>query len=847
MNKELRLQVRNAVCEDCRLGPLTASELDVCVTGSGHYPDPDFAVVTKTPVSNRVRSQLELIFSDLDLDVERILWLSAVKCRVWDVEANKTDLKACREYLQRELDVSRPPFVLTMGNEALFAALNKSGITKYRSRTFQLGETEVMPTIAPQAVERNPGQRAGFMADLTMFSNMVKGVQEGDERPDVVHVMDKRTLKVCANAMRTAEGVSYDIESRSESPSWLVSDPSSVIVSLSITLWYKDGRSAIYAIPLCHPESPFRRSWKKVLKLVSPILCAIPKSVAHNGKYDQKWLHYHGVPVPLTFDTMLAAHLLDENRPKGLKPLAHTLLGVQDWAMETKDLWSESLVEVLEYNGLDTWYAYRLYEEQFKPELLQDKRLAKLFKGLMMPASNEFVDIELRGIWCDRELLHTRWDQCLQTLDEIEGQLYDFVPEQIPYDINWNASNFLRWFLFEHLEMPVLERGKTKDDGSPGNPSVKESVLMVYADRRDDGGEVARLLLKRIEWQKFNVAFFSAYDEIIDDDDRIHSVFKLGGTDTGRLSSGKDNDPDKVTAAKQIRGVNLQQVPRNGFIRGLFGAAPGYSFIQADYSQVELRVAAFIARETNLIRLYQTGQDVHMATAMQMTGKQPASISNEERKKAKAVNFGFLYGMGWETFIDTAWIKYGLRVGEEEAKAFRKAFFDQFPQLLVWHERQRRLARKFKRVQSPMGRIRHLPDIDSPDRGVKAQAERQAINSPVQAMASDMTLLSLVRLQRKFKNLGLDCHALGTVHDAINLECRTEELPVALPLIKDTMERLPLRKMFDIVMDVPIKADVSVGKYWGNARKLTDEEVRHYTYGGVGGEDEYGSKHHGVA
>jgi DNA polymerase I-like protein with 3'-5' exonuclease and polymerase domains len=222
----------------------------------------------------------------------------------------------------------------------------------------------------------------------------------------------------------------------------------------------------------------------------------------------------------------------------------------------------------------------------------------------------------------------------------------------------------------------------------------------------------------------------------------------------------------------------------------------------------------------------------------------PAMISNEERKKAKAVNFGFLYGMGWGTFIETAWIKYGLRVTEQEARAFRKSFFDQFPELPLWHERQKALARKYKRVQSPMGRIRHLPDIDSPDSAVSSQAERQAINSPVQAVASDMTLLSMVRLQRRFRKMGLDCHALGTIHDAINLECRTELLPIALPIIKDTMERLPLRKMFGLHLNVPIKADVSVGKYWGNARKLNDEEVRNYTYGGIGGEDEYGSKHH---
>lgn len=349
--------------------------------------------------------------------------------------------------------------------------------------------------------------------------------------------------------------------------------------------------------------------------------------------------------------------------------------------------------------------------------------------------------------------------------------------------------------------------------------------MMTLAEQKSDGGKVAKLLLERVEWQKYDSAFFSAYDEIIDSDDRIHTTFKVVGTSTGRLSSGKENDPDKISSRKQIRGVNLQQVPRNNFIRGLFGAAPGYAFIEADYSQVELRVAAFIARERNLMHLYQTGQDVHMAMAMRMTGKPKSQVTKEERKKAKAVNFGFLYGMGWMKFIETAWANYGVRVNELESQAFRKSFFDQFPDLLMWHNRQRALAKKYKRVQSPMGRIRHLPDIDSPVKAIRAEAERQAINSPVQAMASDMTLLSMVSLQRQFRASELDCHSIGTVHDAINFECKIGELPRVLPIIKDTMESLPLKRMFGVELDVPVVADLKVGRYWGDAVELSEEQI----------------------
>lgn len=800
----------------------------------GKYPDTRLAIVTKAPVTQRIKAQMELLLSEVGIDPEDALWLSAIKCRVWDEDPNKTDLKSCKPYLHKELEIAKPHFILTMGNEALFATLGKSGITKYRSRIYELQldlydePLQVMPTIAPQAVERNPGQRSGFMADLRMFADMMNDrVSSEQNHPDIIMVKDKQALKDCAADLDKAEGVSFDIESRSESSSWLESDPSSVIVSLSLTLWFNDTPEKIYAIPLAHPKSPFRSSWRKVLHILSEYLRNVPKSVAHNGKYDLRWLRHNGVQMSETFDTMIAAHLLDENRPKGLKPLAHTILGVPDWSISTRDLWEEDLDEVLTYNGLDTWYTYRLYLV-FKEQIKKDKRLVRLFKYMLMPASNEFVDIERRGIWCDRERLSDRWQTCLDTLRDMENELLEYVPQEIPYDVNWNASNFLRWFLFEHLGLPVLERGKTKDDGSPGNPSVREAVMMSLAEHEGDGGKVCQLLLSRVEWQKFNTAFFSAYNEIIDDDDRIHTTFKVTGTATGRMSSGKEDDPDKITSRKQLRGVNMQQVPRNSFIRGLFGAAPGYTFIEADYSQIELRIAAFIAGERALKHLYQTGQDVHMAMAMRMTGKPQSVITKEERKKAKAVNFGFLYGMGWMKFIQTAWENYGVRVTEIESQAFRKSFFDQFPDLLSWHARQRKLAKKYKRVQSPMGRIRHLPDIDSPDKAVRAEAERQAINSPVQAMASDMTLMSMVSLQKQFRDSALDCRSIGTVHDAINFECKTELLPIVLPLIKDTMETLPLRQLFGVELDVPIKADLKAGKYWGDSVELLDDQIYNF-------------------
>lgn len=824
-NAALQLQVRDANCTLCKLGIAASSESDVCITGEGKYPETEYVIVTKYPASENSRAQLSLLLEERGIDTDQILWLSAIKCRVWDLDPSKTDLKACRPYLQKEIELAQPRVILTLGNEALFSILGKSGITKYRSKQYTLSDRiVVVPTIATQAVERNPGQRAGFLADIETFCALANGeTREVDtDRPPIVQIRDQADLKALAQCLSNAEGISFDIETRSDAKSWLESDPTSVIVSLSLTVWNDRDDVWIYAIPLCHPESPFKRIWQRVLALLSKFLKRPKKAVAHNGKYDCRWLKQFDVDISETFDTMIAAHLLDENRPKGLKPLTYILFGIPDWSIPTKDLWEIPIDDVLHYNALDTWYTYKCYL-RLKQDLVSQPKLARLFTRMLMPASNEFVDIERRGIWCDKQRLKERWDTCLTKIDDLEEDLCWYLPddtEKIPYDVNWNPSNFLRWFLFEHLKLPVHARGKIKDDGSPGAPSVAEAIMMRLAEEHD----AAKLLLERVEWNKYHTSFFTAYNAIIDTSDRIHTTFKLTGTTTGRTSSGKE-DSDKITSKSQIRGMNAQQVPRNPFIRGLFGAAPGYTFIQADYSQVELRIAAFLAEEKAMLHLYQTGEDIHMAMAMRMTGKPKSKVTKEERKYAKAVNFGFLYGMQWRKFIETAWEKYELKVQEQEAKAFRKAFFDEFPELSKWHNHQRRMVRKYKRVESPIGRIRRLPDIDSPDQSVRAEAERQAINSPVQAFASDLTLLAMVRIQRMTKSRGLDCNSVGTVHDAINFECRTSQLPTVLPLIKHTMENLPLHKIFAVHLTVPLVAELEIGKHWGDTIELSDDQV----------------------
>lgn len=848
MNKKLRLAVRNAVCENCKMCQ-GVDEDEVCTTGSGPN-GARIGVVTTFPLhpKSKLLAELHDFLREAGIDPDEVMWLSAIKCGSRDQSVTKTVMKACRPYLASELKFLNLDYILSIGTEALFATTGKSGIMKYRGRTETHGGTVIFPTISPSMLSRNPGLTSGFKADLKYFGNLTRGVDKNDDPwhlpfDDQWTTVDTPdTLRSCVRALQRADVASYDVETVGGADHL----PEARIVSLSITT-LTAGEPHVWAIPLYHPESVWaggkpglwRQTWEatdewiEVLNIVGDALRRVPKLVAHNAKYDTRWMRRFGVKIMPTFCTIVATSLLDENRPKGLKPLALQLLGADPWAIETRELLTTPLEEVLDYNGLDTWHDMRLYL-LFREQLLEEPRLAKLFTRLMMPALRELVRVEMRGIYVDQKVLHENWQIVRDTLKQLEEELAQYLPDddEVPdrlkkkgrVQVNYSASNFARWWLFDYLEWPILARGKPKEDGTPGQPSMAEAVLMAIAEQ---GDEVAKLLLERVMWQKFHTAFFTPYSQQVTADSRIHTTFKPWGTVTGRMSSGKE-DAEKITGGRErsnLMGVNAQQVPRNKLVRGVFGAAPGWTFVEADYSQIELRIAAFLADEKNMLHLYAIGQDIHMATAMKMTGKPASLVTPEERKKAKAVNFGFLFGMGWAKFVITAYLNYGVHVTEEESRAFRTAFFDQFPGLPPWHRRQRTLARKYKRVQTPMGRIRHLPDIDSMNEDVRAEAERQAINSPVQAMASDMALLSLVHTAKYFRREGIEAYPVGAVHDAVNFEVRNDHVHLALPVIKQIMEDLPLEVLFDCRLTVPIVADIKVGKHWGGANEVPTEVI----------------------
>ncbi len=809
--------------------------------------DADIVVVTNRKSSAKFQLELESQLAEVGLDPRAIRFTPVIKCKAFDVSLTNKQLKEhAAEYFQPELAAMKPKYILSLGNEALIATAGKSGIMKYRGKEYEVDGARIISTVSPSAVHRNPGQKPGYMADLRLFANMVLDRATGIADPKYISAMDADSLKKVWRVLQMTDELYVDIETKGGEYYESYIDGPSKMISIAATCVVKrpNGKMGrvVIAIPLGHVQSPWRHRWRDILRMFWKYAKGIRKVVAHNASFDCKWLVWHGVKLYPTFDTMLAIALLNENVQKGLKPQAMSRLGVSAWGIDTGDLDKYPIEEVLHYNVLDTWYMYWI-KQQLIEEFKAQPKLARIFKFETMPAQRELIDVEIRGAWMDRKRLKERTPQAEDRPKQIEDKTRTAAErppqddpawpatikhlksgdKRIPLAENFNASQFARWMLFEWCGLPITERGKPKPDGSPGDPSMAEGVLMALRNEHP----VVEAMLERVTAQQHLSSFFNPYNELIDDNDRIHTTFKLAGTVTGRLSSGK-SDADKISGSRgKMRGVNLQQVPRDPFIRGLFGAPPGWTFVESDYSQIELRVAAMLANERNMKHIYATGGDIHLATAARVTGLPESQVTKEIRKKVgKPVNFGFLYGMGAGKFTITAFENYGSVFTPEESKAARDAYFKLFPDLLPWHAKQRRLATKFGRVESPLGRVRHLPDIYSPDQGVRAEAERQAINSPVQGFGSDLAVIAMIEINRKFREQNIAAHCIGLVHDALNYEVRDDHLAWALPIIKDTMQDMDhVYRKFGTVVDIPIIADVAVGQHWGDKLELEEDQV----------------------
>lgn len=576
-----------------------------------------------------------------------------------------------------------------------------------------------------------------------------------------------RTISALISEMGHAVGAAWDLETSGLDPR----AEGARILCASVTTWGSDGIRGTWVVTGdAVPDLLRVRRWPAVV-------------AAHNGKYDQLWAYeQHGVIPPVTWDTMLAEHLIDSEGPKGLKTLGAKYLGVPDWSIDLKDPTAVPEGVLAEYAAMDTAVTAEICRRQ-KPH-------ERLLRDLLMPASSALLGAEVEGVGLDLEgATELREDLRQQTRD-----LTERISVHGPADTPWQVGELL----YETLGLPVLERTGT------GRPRVAGAVL------RRLGHPVADMIADRAKIQKGVSAFLTPWIESVNPrDPRLYSTFRLAGTATGRLSSG---------GAEGASGINLQQIPRDPRYKRLIQARPGYTLAELDYSQIELRVAAHLSGDARMLDIYRTGGDIHTTTARAVTGKQFPTKS--DRTKAKAVNFGFLYGMGAVSFRDYARDSYGVDLTEDEAAEYRRSFFGLYAGLPEWHRRTKEEATRNGHVKTLFGRVRYLDGITYWSGSRKGAALRQAVNTSVQSVASDMMILALGLINRLIVNSDkYDAKIIATVHDSVLLEINKDGAERTARKAQHIMEHLPL-KHFGVTMDVPIKAGLAVGDRWGEMEEI---------------------------
>lgn len=784
-------------CEDC---PLRGQRV-VPADGS---PSSKIMLVGEAPGEHEDKSGkpfigaagqfLNKMLTKVGLSREDLYITNVVKCRPPGNKLSKKHFKACLPKFIEEVQRVHPLFILAVGNTALEALTGHSGITRYRGQVIpckHLPEAKVFPTLHPASALYSPANAPLIEQDFSTFLGLASGTWESASAEVNFVEVKPRNYGILFYRLAVAEAIAYDLETETATgkPTMDWKDPSNRIGVMGIAILSK---KQVYVYVVTEFNERF---WSTIRPYFEKPL---PIKIAQNGKFDNHWLKRHGIKPYLHFDTMIAAYLIDENMPHGLEYLATSMLKVPPWKSKAGE-------DLVLYNAKDVYYTMRLWPV-LEARLATLPRCYKLFYELDMPFARCAEAIEDRGIWLDTERMKgVSYDLELEK-GEAETVLTGFLPprENVEWwkkagEINYNPSKFLSSVAFDHLSMPVLVRT------DKGAPSLGKEALVQYADLHPFFPALSEY--RRREKQ---LTFFRSWDEL-----------KVRGSDGWRLYPSYNvakvprNDGTEagtVTGRISAENPNVQQVPREGAVRSVLGAPPGWKLIIADYSQIEIRIAAVVFNEPTMIEAYKKGEDLHALTAATVANIPLTAVTKEQRQRAKAVNFGFLYGMMAKTFKTYALLSYKTQMSLPEAERARRAYFHRYARLEAGHNRVKKVAGVLQQVTTLLGRVRHLPDIKSPDWGIKAGAERQALNAPVQGTAGEMCKLAIVELEQVAD--AREFRIVTTVHDSIIAEVLEGKEEKWAAIMKQKMEHLPLEQ-FGCKLPVPIVADITISKYWG--------------------------------
>jgi DNA polymerase I len=581
--------------------------------------------------------------------------------------------------------------------------------------------------------------------------------------------------------LQGAERWAFDLETTSLDPL----DAQIVGVALS---WAKD--QGVY-IPVAHSyeDAPAQLDRALVLAALKPLLeDTAPRKIGQHVKYEWLVLRKYDIDYQgVLFDTMLMSYVLDPGKPShGLDALALEYLRYQTITFEDvagkgkkQITFDKVTIDVaLRYASEDADVAFQL-AATMEP-LLEQRGLRGLHDTLELPLTYVLADLEQIGICVDASILQEQGVELDIEIKALQDQLDAYNDGE---ELNANSPKQLREVLFEKLNLPIKKRTQS-------GPSTDQEVLEQLAPMHP----LPELILEYRQLSKLKTTYIDALPALIRaDTHRVHTDFNQNVAATGRLSSSNPN---------------LQNIPirtaRGRQIRKAFVPQAGWKLITADYSQIELRIMAHLSEDPSMLQAYQQGLDVHALTASRIFGIEVKDVTREQRGIGKTINFGVLYGMGAHRLANE------LKITHTEAKTYIENYFAQFEKISTFFEELVHKAERTGEAVTMFGRRRALPEIHSKG-GLRAFAERVAMNSPIQGTAADIIKLAMVSLQAKIKAQGLPLHMLLQVHDELVFECAPEAVEAACALIKAEMEGV-------YTLKAPLKVDIAVGDTWLDAK-----------------------------
>ena len=620
----------------------------------------------------------------------------------------------------------------------------------------------------------------------TWLSELLAGGEEALEASisaDYEVILEEARFDAWLARLEGSEEFAFDTETTS------LDYMEAVLVGVSFSL--RPGEAAYVPVAHDYPGAPTQLARTYVLDRLRPVLenPAVAK-VGQNLKYDMSVLARHGIDMQgVRFDTMLESYVLDSTGTRhdmdalALKYLGHRTIHFADVAGKGGKQVTFDRVPLDDagpYAAEDADVTMRLHRVLW-PKLEAESSLRRLFEEIEVPLVPVLSRIERSGVRINADMLRHHGEDLSVRMEELVAEAHAAAGEVF----NLGSPKQIQSILYDKLELPVL--AKTPK----GQPSTAESVLQELAAQDFD---LPRLILEHRGLSKLKSTYADALPGCVNQrTGRVHTSYHQAVASTGRLSS---SDP------------NLQNIPirtaEGRRIRQAFVPADGYVMLAADYSQIELRIMAHLSGDVGLGRAFASGEDIHRATAAEVFGDSPGGVTDDQRRSAKAINFGLIYGMS------AFGLARQLGIARAEAQAYVELYFGRYPGVKKFMDETRVRARDRGYVETVFGRRLYLPEINSRSVHRRQYAERTAINAPMQGTAADIIKRAMIRLDGWLRESGVHARMIMQVHDELVFEVARDHVePVAAVISRTMSEAAELR--------VPLVVDIGRGENWDEA------------------------------